>query len=85
MNHCSAGPAADQFDLLMPLVRWVEQGIAPQAVPAQVRGAGNVGGVNDELPSHWSAQRARPLCAYPSVARYKGSGSLELAESFVCQ
>ncbi len=85
MNHCSAGPAADQFDLLMPLVRWVEQGLAPQAVPAQVRGAGNAGGVNDELPAHWSAQRARPLCAYPSVARYKGSGSLELAENFVCQ
>jgi hypothetical protein len=39
MNHCSGGPAADQFDLLTPLVQWVEQGVAPQAVPASVRAA----------------------------------------------
>jgi hypothetical protein len=25
------------------------------------------------------------LCAYPKVARYKGSGSIETADSFVCQ
>jgi hypothetical protein len=85
MNHCSAGPATDQFDLLMPLVRWVERATPPQAVPAQVRGLGNAGGLNDELPPGWSATRTRPLCAYPSVAKYKGSGSLEVAESFVCQ
>lgn len=85
MNHCSAGPAADQFDLLSPLVRWVEQGIAPQAVPASVRGAGNPGGVNAELPAGWSAQRTRPLCAYPTVARYKGTGNPEEAASYSCQ
>lgn len=85
MNHCSMGPAADQFDLLGPLVQWVEQGVAPQAVVASVRGAGNPGGVNTELPVDWSAQRTRPLCAYPTVATYKGSGSLEDARSFVCK
>ncbi|OYU12759.1 MAG: tannase/feruloyl esterase family alpha/beta hydrolase [Comamonadaceae bacterium PBBC1] len=85
MNHCSMGPAADQFDLLGPLVQWVEQGVAPQAVVASVRGAGNPGGVNTELPADWSAQRTRPLCAYPTVAIYKGSGSLEDARSFVCK
>lgn len=85
MNHCSMGPAADQFDLLGPLVQWVEQGVAPQAVVASVRGAGNAGGVNKELPADWSAQRTRPLCAYPTVATYKGSGSLENASSFVCK
>jgi hypothetical protein len=85
MNHCSAGPAADQFDMLTPLVNWVERGIAPQSVIASVRGAGNAGGVNAELPATWSATRTRPLCAYPSVARYKGDGSMEDAANFSCQ
>ena len=85
MTHCSGGPAADQFDLLTPLVQWVEQGVAPQAVPARVRGAGHAGGANPELPKDWSASRTRPLCAYPTVARYQGSGSLEDAASFSCR
>jgi len=85
MNHCSGGPATDQFDLLGPLVQWVEQGVPPQGVPAAARGAGNPGGVNAELPPDWSASRTRPLCAYPSVARYKGQGPLDDAGSFACQ
>jgi Tannase and feruloyl esterase len=85
MAHCSGGIAADQFDLLSPLVKWVEQGVAPQAVVATARGAGNPGGVNAELPADWSANRSRPLCAHPTVATYKGSGSLEDASSFACR
>ena len=85
MNHCSMGPAADQFDLLTPLVQWVEQGVAPQAVVASVRGTGNASGVNAELPADWSPKRTRPLCAYPTVATYKGSGSLEDASNFSCR
>jgi len=85
MNHCAGGPATDQFDLLAPLVKWVEQGQAPEAVVASARGAGNAGGVNTEVPADWSATRTRPLCAYPQVARYKGRGSLESAANFVCQ
>ena len=85
MNHCSAGLATDQFDLLTPLVQWVEQGLAPQAVVANSRGAGNPGGVNSELPASWSPTRSRPLCAYPSVATYKGSGSVEEAQNFSCK
>jgi len=85
MNHCSGGPATDQFDLLGPLVKWVEQGVAPQAVTASARGAGNAGGVNAELPTDWSANRTRPLCAYPSVAHYNGSGPVESASSFTCR
>ena len=85
MNHCSAGMATDQFDLLLPLVKWVEQGEAPQAVLASVRGAGHPGGANPELPADWSATRTRPLCAYPTVATYKGSGSVEDARNFACQ
>ena len=85
MTHCSGGPTTDQFDMLTPLVAWVEQGQAPEAVVATARGAGNAGGVNADIPAGWAANRTRPLCVYPKVARYKGSGSLEVADSFVCQ
>ena len=85
MNHCSGGPATDQFDLLGPLVKWVEQGVPPQAVTASARGAGNPGGVNAELPADWAANRTRPLCAYPSVAHYIGAGPVESASSFTCR
>jgi feruloyl esterase len=85
MNHCSGGPATDQFDLLGPLVKWVEQGVPPQAVTASARGAGNPGGVNAELPADWAANRTRPLCAYPSVAHYSGAGPAESASSFTCR
>jgi len=85
MGHCSGGPATDQFDMLTPLVNWVEKGVAPAEIVASARGAGNAGGVNTDLPAGWAADRTRPLCTYPKVARYKGSGSLETASSFVCQ
>ncbi|PUE08640.1 tannase/feruloyl esterase family alpha/beta hydrolase [Limnohabitans sp. T6-5] len=85
MNHCSAGLATDQFDLLTPLVQWVEQGVAPKAVVASARGVGNAGGINPELPADWSAQRTRPLCAYPQYAHYNGSGNTEDAANFSCR
>ena len=85
MGHCSGGPATDQFDALSALVQWVEQGQAPEQITARARGAGNPGGVNAELPAGWAADRARPLCPWPKVARYRGTGSLETAESFSCQ
>ena len=85
MTHCSGGPTLDQFDMLTPLVAWVETGVAPDSVIATARGAGNAGGVNPDVPSTWAANRTRPLCAYPKVARYNGSGSIELAASFSCQ
>jgi pimeloyl-ACP methyl ester carboxylesterase len=84
MNHCSGGPATDQFDMLTPLVNWVEQGEAPDAVVATARGPGNPAAINADVPSTWAPNRTRPLCAYPEVARYKGAGSVEDAASFSC-
>jgi feruloyl esterase len=84
MNHCSGGPSADQFDLLTPLVEWVEKGRPPERVTARVRGAGNPA-PNADLPEGWPAGRTRPLCPYPSVARYNGTGNSERAESFECR
>jgi poly(3-hydroxybutyrate) depolymerase len=85
MNHCGGGPATDQFDMLSALVNWVEKGQAPESVTASARGAGNAGGANADLPATWSATRTRPLCAYPKVARYKGTGDIESAANFSCQ
>jgi len=84
MAHCGGGPATDQFDLLSPLVDWVERGRAPEGLTAQVRGPGNPGGANPELPAGWSPERSRPLCAWPQVARYQG-GDMEKAASFRCE
>jgi feruloyl esterase len=70
MNHCGGGKATDQFDTLAALENWVEQGKAPDRIVA--RGAAFPG-------------RTRPLCPYPSVARYSGSGDIESADSFICK
>jgi pimeloyl-ACP methyl ester carboxylesterase len=85
MDHCRDGAATDQFDVISSLVQWVEQGQAPDWIMARARGAGNPGGRNEDLPANWSADRTRPLCPYPGVATYKGSGSIEDASSFVCK
>jgi feruloyl esterase len=37
------------------------------------------------LPTEWSAQRSRPLCPYPTVAVYQGSGDVESAGSYACK
>jgi pimeloyl-ACP methyl ester carboxylesterase len=84
MGHCSGGPTVDQADFITPLVRWVEKGEAPESIVAAARGAGNAGGANPEVPASWAPDRTRPLCPYPSVARYRGHGSVEQAASFRC-
>jgi feruloyl esterase len=79
MNHCEGGPATDQFDALTALVSWVEQGAAPDRLLASVSAS------NPEVPPTWSGNRTRPLCPYPNIARYNGSGDIESAASFSCQ
>jgi len=83
MNHSRGGPAADQMDLVDALVRWVEQGQAPDTVEARARGPGSPV-PNPELPADWSPSRTRLLCPHPQVARYTGRGDPEQAASFAC-
>jgi pimeloyl-ACP methyl ester carboxylesterase len=85
MGHSRGGPATDQFDALGALVDWVEHGRAPDRIIATARGAGNAGGLNPDVPVTWAPNRTRPLCPYPAIARYIGSGSIEVAESFTCR
>jgi len=75
MFHCSGGPGPNVFDALTPLVKWVEQGVAPDTITATKF-------VND-TPAQGVAM-TRPLCVYPKVAKYNGSGSTNIAANFTC-
>jgi feruloyl esterase len=59
------------FDAATPLVNWVETNTPPERIEASRTVAGKV-------------VRTRPLCEYPLVARYKGSGSVDEAANFAC-
>jgi feruloyl esterase len=74
MYHCSGGPGPNVFDALTPLVSWVEKGTAPETIVATKF-------VNDTPPA---VQMTRPLCVYPKVAKYNGSGSTSIAANFTC-
>jgi feruloyl esterase len=69
--HCGGGPGPDTFDAITPLVNWVERGVAPDRLVATKRENGQV-------------TRTRPLCPYPQIAKYTGSGSIDDAANFVC-
>jgi hypothetical protein len=71
MFHCGGGVGCGSADWFTAIVDWVEKGTAPE----KVIGAHVDGG---------EMKRTRPLCPYPQVARYKGSGSIDAAENFVC-
>ena len=67
--HCRGGPGADAFDSLAALDRWVESGRAP----------------DDMIATREDGKLSRPLCQYPTLARYKGSGDPAAASSFECR
>jgi feruloyl esterase len=52
---------------------------------ATARGEGNPGGVNSEIPADWAPDRTRPLCPYPQIAIYSGSGDIDDAANFTCE
>ena len=70
--HCGRGPGPDQVDWLAAIQRWVERGEAPDRLLATKRGASG------------EIEMQRPLCAYPAVATYDGSGDPKREESFEC-
>ena len=91
MYHCSGGPGPDRFDDLSALERWVEEGVAPQTMlavesadPGSYASGRGPGGMAGSSPKA-AVTRSRLLCAYPRVARYRGTGSPDSAESFECR
>jgi Tannase and feruloyl esterase len=88
MQHCLDGPGPDSFgqngfaqggpesDLESALERWVEQGTAPERIVASK--------FNVDSDPTSGVVRTRPLCAFPAVARWVGTGSTDDAANFVC-
>jgi feruloyl esterase len=71
MGHCGGGEGPNKFDKVSPMEAWVEKGVGPEKMIASHATAGKV-------------DRTRPLCPYPQVAKYKGSGSVDDAANFSC-
>jgi feruloyl esterase len=72
MAHCGGGEGPNDFDKVGTLEQWVEKGKAPDMIVASHAKGGAV-------------DRTRPLCPYPQIAAYKGSGSIDEAANFVCK
>ena len=66
MGHCGGGLGPNTFDLLTPLMSWVETAAAPAALVA----------------NNTSTSVSRPVYPYPRVARYNGVGSTSSAANF---
>jgi feruloyl esterase len=95
MGHCSGGagpvsfgnvalddnplPQDAQHDIVMALDKWVTEGVTPE----RLIGTGKIGtGPEDQSKG---TKLTRPLCPYPQVAKYKGTGSTFDAANFVCK
>jgi feruloyl esterase len=70
MGHCTGGTGCDTFETLGTIDQWVLTGKAPDQILSSKVTVGKT-------------IRTRPLCTYPMVAQYKGSGSEDDAANFV--
>ena len=71
MGHCEGGDGTDAFDKMAPLAAWVERREKPTRIAASR--------VRDGV-----VERTRPLCPFPSVAKWAGKGSTDDAANFEC-
>lgn len=71
MDHCGGGDAPNTFDPIHAIEEWVEGGRAPERIIASRRKDGQV-------------TRSWPLCPFPKVAVYDGTGSIDDAGNFSC-
>ena len=72
MNHCRGGVGTDRFDAAAAIDRWVTTGKPPERIEAARVENGDV-------------VRTRPLCPYPQVAAFDGSGSTDDSANFTCR
>jgi feruloyl esterase len=72
MGHCQGGDGTSTFSMIDAMSAWVEQGKAPDRIEASRVRAGKT-------------DRTRPLCPYPQVAVYNGSGSTDESANFSCK
>ncbi|HLJ26296.1 MAG TPA: tannase/feruloyl esterase family alpha/beta hydrolase [Candidatus Angelobacter sp.] len=88
MQHCGGGPGPNSFgqqagstadaqhNIYAALEQWVEKGIAPGTIVATKY-------VSDLNPQQ-GVKFSRPLCPYPQIIKYKGSGDTNDAANFAC-
>jgi hypothetical protein len=69
VGHCGGGAGPAPTGQMESLLVWVEEGKAPETLTASRPG---------------TTPRTRPLCQYPLVAKYKGTGSTDEAANFTC-
>jgi feruloyl esterase len=82
MMHCSGGPGPNSFDAVAALDQWHQQGQAPETIIAAKypeSPAATLGPPTGEPVS------TRPLCAYPRVAHWTGTGSYDEAKNYACR
>jgi Tannase and feruloyl esterase len=88
VQHCDGGPGPDSYgevgdlkfndpstSLDAALEQWVEKGDAPSTIIASKF-------TNEDRQQ---ATMTRPLCPYPQLAKYKGSGDTNNATNFSCE
>jgi feruloyl esterase len=71
MGHCGGGVGHANVDWVSPLVNWVENGVAPEAIV----GSKTANGITT----------SRPHCPYPQEAVWDGVGDVNEAESYTCK
>jgi feruloyl esterase len=72
LNHCAGGAGLNRVDPLAALEAWVEKEQAPGELPGAHVEKGEV---------MWE----RPVCAYPQIATYRGTGDTKVPGSYVCR
>jgi Tannase and feruloyl esterase len=72
MAHCDGGEGPNNFDKMTAIQDWVEHGEAPETM------------ITSRISRSGAVERTRPLCLYPKVAKYEGSGSIDDAANFTC-
>lgn len=80
VSHCLAGPGPNVFDTLGTIDAWRQGGAAPERIVATKFDNDLFGYLG--FPA--KPIRTRPLCAYPKVARWNGTGSTDDAANFTC-
>jgi hypothetical protein len=71
LGHCYSGTGLYPAGTFDSVVRWVEQGIAPDKLDV-------------DTSSLFGPKQGRILCPHPKKAKYKGTGGAWVADSYVC-
>jgi len=64
-----------KHDVLLALMKWVEEGVAPDSVVGTKF-------VNESVAG--GVLRQRPICRWPLVARWDGLGDVDSSDSWEC-